>query len=168
MADNTENNVDSDDTANDVADERVSSSVNEGGEKSTDWESKYREMQEHSRLWEKRAKDNKAAAEKLAEIEDRDKSEAERMSERLDELTRERDTAVMASVRASVALEYGLGKDDAELFLTASDEDTMRRQAEELSKRVVRKSPEDRNQGVSGDRSTKESASQWFESLIKK
>lgn len=40
------------------------------GEQSTDWEAKYREAVSHSREWEKRAKDNKAAADELQQLKE--------------------------------------------------------------------------------------------------
>lgn len=92
------------------------------------WKSKAREQ-------EKRAKENAEAARRLAEIEQSQKSEAEKAADRLRELETERDTALRDALRFKVASKYGIGGDDADLFLTGSDEETLTRQAERLAAR---------------------------------
>lgn len=51
-----------------------------------DYEAKYKEAIAHSREWEKRAKDNKAAADKLQQLKKAQLSEAEKTAKRIKEL----------------------------------------------------------------------------------
>ena len=89
------------------------------------WKQKAREQ-------EKRAKDNADAAKRLAEIEQSQKSEAEKTADRIKQLEAEAQTARQEALRFKVASKYGIDADRAELLLTGSDEDTMTRQAEAL------------------------------------
>jgi hypothetical protein len=93
-----------------------------------DWKAKARE-------WEKRAKENKSAAEKLAEIEEANKSEVQKASDRLAAAERERDQARVEGLRFKVAVKHGISEEDAELFLTGSDEEALTRQAQRLTAR---------------------------------
>lgn len=51
-----------------------------------DYEAKYKEAIAHSREWEKRAKDNKAAADELQQLKEAQLSEAEKTAKRIKEL----------------------------------------------------------------------------------
>lgn len=51
-----------------------------------DYEAKYKEAVAHSREWEKRAKDNKAAADELQQLKEAQLSEAEKTAKRIKEL----------------------------------------------------------------------------------
>src|SRR5690606_9263553 len=86
-----------------------------------------------ARKWEKRAKANAAAAKRLAEIEEAQKSEAEKAAERLAKAERAAAEAEARALRRDIALEYKLSKDDAGLLDAVSDEDAMRRLAERLA-----------------------------------
>lgn len=57
----------------------------------TDWEAKYREAVSHSREWEKRAKDNKAAADELQQLKESQMSEAQKAEARTAKLQKELD-----------------------------------------------------------------------------
>ena len=94
------------------------------------WKSKAREQ-------EKRAKENAAAAKRLAEIEQSQKSEAEKTADRIKQLESEAESARREALRFKVASKYGIGDEDADLFLTASDEETLTKQAERLSARTA-------------------------------
>lgn len=127
------------------------------------WKQKAREQ-------EKRAKENAAAAQRLAEIEQEQKSEAEKAADRLRELETERDNAMREALRFKVASKYGIGDEDAALFLTASDEETLTKQAERLAARTeasssARPPKPDANQGrpaSSGPTSTADSFAEFF------
>ena len=101
----------------------------------TDWEAKYRETLAEARKHEKRAKENGAAARRLAEIEESQKTEAQRQSERIAALGAEAAEARADALRMRVAAKHGISEDDAALFLTASDEETVTRQAVRLAAR---------------------------------
>lgn len=89
------------------------------------WKQKAREQ-------EKRAKDNANAAKRLAEIEESQKSEADKTADRIKQLETEAENARRDALRFKVASEFGIASERAELLLTGSDEETMRRQAEAL------------------------------------
>ena len=89
------------------------------------WKQKAREQ-------EKRAKENAGAAQRLAEIEQSQKSEAEKAADRIKQLEGEAEAARRDALRFKVASEFGIATERAELLLTGSDEETMRRQAEAL------------------------------------
>jgi hypothetical protein len=99
-----------------------------------DWKAKARE-------WEKRAKENKSAADELVALRQAQMSESERTSARLVELEREAQTARSEALRYRVATRYGIGDEDAELFLTATDEETLERQAKALAERTIAAPP---------------------------
>lgn len=92
------------------------------------WKQKAREQ-------EKRAKDNATAAQRLAEIEDAQKSESEKVAERI-----AKAEAEVASVPAKVAdalrehlvALHEIDKDDAELFLTATEPELLLKQVTRL------------------------------------
>jgi hypothetical protein len=92
------------------------------------WKQKAREQ-------EKRAKDNATAAQRLAEIEDAQKTEAEKNAERI-----AKADAEVASVPAKVALAlrehlvalHEIDKDDAELFLTGTEPELLLKQVTRL------------------------------------
>lgn len=92
------------------------------------WKSKAKEQ-------EKRAKENFAAAKRLAEIEESQKSEAEKTADRISKADAE-----VASVPAKVADAlrthlvglHGIEAEDAELFLTANDPELLLKQVGRL------------------------------------
>ena len=92
------------------------------------WKAKAREQ-------EKRAKENAQAAKRLSEIEEANKSEAEKSADRIRALEEQLATAERSSLRFKVASKYGIGDEDADLFLTGSDEETLMKQAERLAVR---------------------------------
>lgn len=56
----------------------------ESGAKETDWEAKYKAMREHSREWERKAKENQSAADELEKLRSANLSEAEKEKRRAD------------------------------------------------------------------------------------
>lgn len=85
-----------------------------------------------ARKWEKRAKENQSAAEKLKEREDAEKSELQKTEERLAEAVKANSDIESRLARSEIALEFGLSKSDADMFLHGSEED-MRQQAKKLA-----------------------------------
>ena len=77
-------------------------------------------------------KELKAKAARLDEIEQANKSELEKATERISAAEQARDGAVAESLRLRVAAKHGIGSEDADLFLTGSDEETLKKQAERL------------------------------------
>lgn len=72
-----------------------------------------------------------AAQAKLREYEDRDKTEAERLAARLAEAEQEAQSARSEALRLRIASETGVPADLLE-FITGTDEETARQQAEKL------------------------------------
>lgn len=97
-----------------------------------DWKSKARE-------WEKRAKENKTAAERLAELEEANKTEAQKTAERLAAAEKAAADALADANRFKIAAKFNVSDEDAELFLTGADEDTLTRQAQRLAEREADK-----------------------------
>ena len=81
------------------------------------------------------AKANADAAKKLAEIEEANKSEQQKQAERLAELEREASQARAEALRFKIASKFGVSDEDADLFLTGTDEETLTKQAERLAAR---------------------------------
>ena len=99
----------------------------------TDWKAE-------ARKWEQRAKENKAVAERLAEFEDAQKTEQERLTERLQTAEQAAQQAKAEAARYRIASRHGITEEDAQLFLTGTDEDTLVRQAEAFAARVSKPS----------------------------
>lgn len=144
------------------------SKVEEAVESEIDWK-------REARKWEQRAHQNKEAAKRgedavkrLAEIEDAEKSEVQRLQEQVEALTAERDNAVLASNRAALAAEFGLSMEDAEMYLDGTDADAMRKRAERLAELNKPRVPEAPNQGRSGGGNSTAAAQSWAESLMRK
>ncbi len=116
------------------------------------------------------AKANAEAAKRLAEIEESQKSEVEKAAERIATAEAERDAARVEMLRFRVAAKYGISDDDADLFLTGTDEDSLINQAERLAARNAeatspRAPKPDANQGRSGaggPKSTADSFAEFF------
>ena len=86
-----------------------------------------------ARKHEEKAKANAEAAKRLGEIEESQKSEAEKAAERLAKAEQRATEAEARALRREIAIEHKLGKEDAELLDSLTNEDAMRRLAERLA-----------------------------------
>lgn len=85
--------------------------------------------------------DLKAKAAQFDKAAEASKTEADKTAERIAKLEKENADIKSSALRTSIAAEYGVstkkaadgGPSDAELFLTATDEATLRKQAERLA-----------------------------------
>jgi hypothetical protein len=77
---------------------------------------------------ESRAKENAAAAKRLAEIEEANKTEAQRQAEQLQKLQQENDALRLANLKAQVAATKGVPAD----LLSGSSEDELNAAADAL------------------------------------
>lgn len=78
----------------------------------------------------------KSAAEYAAKVkafEDAQKSDAEKAAEALATAQKDAESARTEALRWRVAAKHGISDEDAETFLTGTDEDTITRQAERLA-----------------------------------
>ena len=92
------------------------------------WKAKAREQ-------EKRAKDNKAAADELAQIRDAQKSESEKAADRIAKAEAEVATVpnkVADALREHLVALHEIDQDDAELFLTGTDPELLLKQVTRL------------------------------------
>lgn len=88
-----------------------------------------------------KAKANAEAAEELARIKEASKTEAEKAAE-AHEATKAENAKLQAAIqRLRIQNKYGVSEEDAELYLTASDEATLIKQAEGLAQRAPVKNP---------------------------
>lgn len=99
------------------------------------------EWKSHSRTWETRAKENKSAADRIKEIEDANKTELEKAQERVSALEDELNSSKKQAIRSNIIAEFSLDPEDAEVLLTASDEDGLRAQAARLAAKSTTKTP---------------------------
>lgn len=86
--------------------------------------------------WEKRAKENFEKAKKFDEFEEASKSEAQKLAERLAKAEADATSAQADALRYRAAAKYGISDEDASLFLTGSDAETLERQAARLAASV--------------------------------
>lgn len=93
-----------------------------------DWKAKARE-------WEKRAKENKSAADKLAEIEEASKTEAQKAADRLAAAEKSAADATVALARLEVALDKGLTPSQAKR-LVGNTREELEADADELLKDI--------------------------------
>jgi hypothetical protein len=121
-----------------------------------------RALAEERKLRRAEEKTRKDLEARLKEFEDRDKSELDKATEAWKSAEAERDAAKAEALRFRVAAEFGIstaaGDDgepsDADLFLTAGNEEAMRRQAQRFSARQAPAGPSvpkpDPSQGARG------------------
>lgn len=93
------------------------------------WKQKAREQ-------EKRAKENAEAAKRLAEIEDAQKSEAQKAADALAKAEQRAAEAEAKALSLQIATEHKLGAEDASLLAALPDEDSMRALAKRLAGQV--------------------------------
>jgi len=93
-----------------------------------DWKAKSRE-------WESRAKANKGAADKLAAIEEANKTEVQKSADRLAAAEKDAVDARREALKFKIAAKFAIGDEDADLFLTGTDEETLTRQGQRLTDR---------------------------------
>jgi hypothetical protein len=83
--------------------------------------------------------DLKAKADRFDELEAANKTELERAQDRAAAAEKAATAAQAEALRFKVASKHGISEEDAELFLTGTDEDTLTKQAQRLSARVDQK-----------------------------
>lgn len=92
------------------------------------------------RLERERAKfsdydDLKAKASQLDALSEASQTETEKAAKRASKAETERDDARAEAMRLRIAVEHGISIEDADLFLTGKDEESLRAQAKRLSDR---------------------------------
>jgi hypothetical protein len=97
------------------------------------WKQKAREQ-------EKKAKENAAARLELDELRKSQLSAEEKLAAELGEAAQRATRAEAEALRWRIAAKHGISDEDAELFLTGSDEETLARQAERFKELAVKPS----------------------------
>ena len=84
-----------------------------------------------------RQEERRKASEKYKDYDDLKAKAGEKqtLEERIAEMEQRTAQAVATALRSDIAAEFGISKEDRDLFLTASDEDTLRAQAKRLADR---------------------------------
>ena len=97
------------------------------------WKQKAREQ-------EKKAKENAAARLELDELRKSQLSAEEKLAAELTEAAQRAARAESEALRWRIAAKHGISDEDAELFLTGSDEETLVRQAQRFNELAVKPS----------------------------
>ncbi len=105
------------------------------GEAKTFDEGYVKKLRDEAAKYRTEAKANAGAAKRLAEIEEATKSEADKAAERLAAAEREAAAAKADGLRWRIAAKFQVSDEDADLFLTGTDEETLTRQAQRLTDR---------------------------------
>lgn len=88
------------------------------------------------RLKRENLKELKAAATELAELKRSNQSDTEKLNARLASLEAETNAAKADAMRLRIAARFKVSDEDADLFLTGADEDTLTAQAKRLAQRA--------------------------------
>lgn len=109
----------------------------ERAEEATDWQAKYEAMRQHSREWERKAKENQGAADELEKLRESQQTEQERATRRAEraeaELSELKAKAERAEAVAAVAGKAGVPAEVVSM-LNGSDADELGKQVERLLK----------------------------------
>lgn len=105
-----------------------------------DLQKQIEELKGHSRKWEDRAKENYEARQELDKVRKAQMSDEERRAEevaatekRAKDAEERAEKAALDVLRYKIATRHGISDEDAELFLTGSDEETIAKQAERFT-----------------------------------
>ena len=84
-----------------------------------------------------RAEERRKASERFKDYDELKATAGEKqtLEERIAEMEQRTAQAVATALRSDIAAEFGVSKEDRDLFLTATDEDTLRAQAKRLADR---------------------------------
>lgn len=111
----------------------------EGGSTSTDdgvqtFDANYvKGLRAEAAKYRNEAKTNADAARRLAELEEAQKTEAQKLADAKTAAEADAATARAEALRWRIAAKHGITDEQAELFLTGSDEETLTKQAEVLA-----------------------------------
>lgn len=94
-----------------------------------------KKLRDESAKYRTEAKANADAAKRLADIEEANKTEAQKLEAQLAAATGDAASARAEALRFRIASKFKIGDEDADLFLTGTDEATLTKQAERLAGR---------------------------------
>ena len=123
------------DTATTEATETQQADKPQEGEAKTFDESYVKKLRDEAAKYRTEAKANADAAKRLAEIEEANKTEVQKATERLAAAEKAAQDAQAEALRFKIAAKFQVSEEDADLFLTGTDEETLTKQAERLTAR---------------------------------
>ncbi len=91
-----------------------------------------KKLRDEAAKYRTEAKTNAQAAQKLADLEEANKTEAQKLSDRLAAAEQATTKAQTDALRYRIATKFKLSDDQADLYLTGTDEEHLTRQAEGL------------------------------------
>lgn len=128
----------------------------------TDWKAE-------ARKWEQRARENKGAADKLAEIEESSKSEAQKLAERAEAAEKALAETTATALRNEIALTKGLTPSQAKRLvgstreeLEADADDLLRDLSAAAGPRAPKPDANQGRSGAGGPKSTADSFAEYF------
>lgn len=124
----------------------------------TDWKAE-------ARKWESRSKENKEKADKFDEVSAKVSELETKVSELTETHKAELDKSALEIMRWKVAAKYGVSEEDVELFLNATDEETLVKQAERLAQTSTHAPKPDFAQGKRTETGTLSKAQQGAAAL---
>ena len=108
----------------------------------TDWKAEARKWESRAKESNAAAKANEAAAKRLAEIEESQKTEVQKLQDRITaaekavaDAEKRAVEAETARLRSDIATKHGISAEDRDLFLTGTDEAALTAQAKRLADR---------------------------------
>lgn len=94
-----------------------------------------KKLRDEAAKYRNEAKTNAEAARKLAELEESQKTETQKLSDAKTAAEKDAADAKAEALRWRIAARHSITDEDAELFLTGTDEDTLTKQAQRLTAR---------------------------------
>lgn len=126
-----------------------------------DWKAQAEKWRALARKHEATAKENAEAKTKLREIEESQKTEQQKLTDRLAEAEKELAGHRLLAIRTAAAREAGLDSDMAE-YLTESDPEAALKQAKALAKRIAPSKPDLRQGARGGSAKPAEDMNAWL------
>lgn len=108
------------------------------GEQAKTFDAEYvKKLRDEAAKYRTEARTNSEAAKRLSEMEEASKTEAQKQADRLAAAEHEAQAAKAEMLRYRIAARFQVSDEDAELFLTGTDEGTITKQAQRLADRAA-------------------------------
>lgn len=109
----------------------------EGDDKPETFDAEYvKKLRSESAKYRTEAKANEEAAKRLGEIEEANKTEAQKAADQLTAAQNDAAEARAEALRFRIASKFQVSDEDADLFLTGTDEESLTKQAQRLTDRI--------------------------------
>lgn len=138
------------------------------GQDNTDWKAEARKWEDRAKANRKEADDNKGAAQRLADLENASKSEADKTADRITSLEKQLAEASRSALVARIQATHGISDEDADLFLTGSDKEAIEKQAARLAARTSEQKKQGnvaRREGDAKNKNEGKPEQEWRESV---